>query len=217
MLGVMQQITPCTNCQGTGKIIKNKCQTCHGEKAVKNTEKVQIDVPAGVDNGMTLKVSGHGNIPTKDAIPGDLYVQIKVKPDPRFERHDYDIFTEYACTFAEAIIGCEADIETVDGPVKIKIPPGTQAGDRIRLKEKGLPNLETRGKSRGNQIVTVKVSIPKYSELNTEQKALIDSYLKTINHSTKINGAKTGEKNEAAPNNVTSHSNPGIKKAFKKH
>ena len=142
---------------------------------------------------MTLKVSGHGDIPTKDAVPGDLFVHIRVKPDSRFERHDTDIISNYNCSFIEAIKGSEATIDTIEGPITIKIPPGTQSGDRIRLKEKGFPSLDNRGKARGSQIVTVKVNLPKYSELSESQRELLDKLASSF-PATKKSGAASSSK-----------------------
>lgn len=179
-LGIMQQIVECSNCNGEGTIIKKKCPMCRGRKIVKSEEKTMINIPGGVDSGMHLKVQGHGNIPAKDAMPGDLFVQIRVKPDNRFERDGNDILSTFTCHFVQAIIGCETTVETIDGPVKIKIPAGTQSGDRIRLKGKGFVTLESRGSDRGNHILTIKIDIPKYSDLTSEQKRLVDAFMKTL-------------------------------------
>lgn len=179
--GMMQQVGECSNCGGEGKIIKKKCSVCRGRKVVRSQEKVMISIPGGVDEGMHLKVQGHGQIPAKDAIPGDLFVKIHIKPDNRFERDGYDILTQFNCNFAQAIIGCETTIETIDGPAKIKIPAGTQSGDRIRLRDKGFMNLENSGRTRGSQIVTVRVDIPKYSDLTSEQKRIIDQFIEISN------------------------------------
>ncbi|UYP45095.1 Chaperone protein DnaJ [Candidatus Lokiarchaeum ossiferum] len=180
LLGLMQQVVTCSRCNGSGEIVKTPCKVCKGRKVVSKKNKTSIDIPAGVDNDMHLKVQGHGQIPTKDAIPGDLYIRIRVKKDGRFNREGSDLFSDVNISFIEAIKGCETTIETVDGPKKIKIPAGTQPETTMRLRNKGIPDLNTRGKTRGNHFINIKITIPKYSDLSKDQKHLIDNYEKSI-------------------------------------
>ncbi|QEE17684.1 molecular chaperone DnaJ [Promethearchaeum syntrophicum] len=178
ILGLMRQSVKCSQCNGTGEIIRKVCPVCKGNKVVTKKNKTSVNIPAGVDTNMHLKVQGHGHIPTKDAIPGDLYLRIMVKKDNRFERDRYDIHSVVKVNFAQVIKGCEVKINTIDGPIKIKIASGTEPESQLRLKNKGIPTLESRGQRRGDHFVTVKVNIPKYSSLNKSQKNLIDDYIK---------------------------------------
>ena len=174
----MRQAVKCSQCNGTGEIIRKPCPVCKGKKVVIKKNKTTVNIPAGVDSNMHLKVPGHGHIPTKDAIPGDLYLRIMVKKDRRFERDRYDIHTGVKISFSQAIKGCEINIDTIDGSTKIKITPGTESESQLRLKNKGIPTLESRGNRRGDHYVTIKIVIPKYSSLNKAQKNLIDEFMK---------------------------------------
>ncbi len=178
ILGLMRQSVTCSQCNGTGEIIRKACPVCRGKKVVIKKNKTTVNIPAGVDSNMHLKVQGHGHIPTKDAIPGDLYLRIMVKKDRRFERDHYDIHSMVKCSFMQVIKGCELTIDTIDGPTKVKIAPGTEAESQLRLKNKGIPTLESRGQRRGDHFITVKVKIPKYSSLTKAQKNLIDELIK---------------------------------------
>lgn len=178
ILGLMRQAVTCSQCNGAGEIIRKACPVCRGKKVVIKKNKTTVNIPAGVDSNMHLKVQGHGHIPTKDAIPGDLYLRIMVKKDKRFERDRYDIHSIVKCSFANVIKGCEVNIDTIDGPIKVKIAPGTEPESQLRLKNKGIPTLESRGQRRGDHYVTVKINIPKYSSLNKAQKNLIDEFIK---------------------------------------
>ena len=176
LLGLMQQVVTCSTCKGAGEIVKTPCKVCKGRKVVSKKNKTSIDIPAGVDSNMHLKVQGHGQIPSKDAIPGDLYIRIRVKKDSRFQRDGSDFHTDVQISFIDAIKGIEITIETVDGPKKIKIPAGTQPDTTMRLRNKGIPNLNTRGNTRGHHFMNIKVNIPKYSSLSKAQKQHIDQY-----------------------------------------
>jgi len=178
ILGLMRQAVKCSQCGGAGEIIRKACTVCKGKKVVIKKNKTSVNIPAGVDSNMHLKVPGHGHIPTKDAIPGDLYLKIMVKKDRRFERDRYDIHTGVKISFSQAIKGCEINVDTIDGPTKIKIAPGTESESQLRLKNKGIPTLESRGNRRGDHYVTIKIVIPKYSSLKKAQKNLIDEYMK---------------------------------------
>ncbi|MHA1719374.1 MAG: molecular chaperone DnaJ [Promethearchaeota archaeon] len=178
ILGLMRQSTTCSQCNGTGEIIRKSCPVCKGRKVVMKKNKTSVNIPAGVDSNMHLKVQGHGHIPSKDAIPGDLFLRIVVKRDRRFERDGYDIHSTVRCNFAKVIKGCEMTVDTIDGPTKVKIAPGTEPESQLRLKNKGIPTLESRGQRRGDHYITIKVDIPRYSSLNKAQKHLIDEYIK---------------------------------------
>lgn len=159
----------CPNCNGQGKIIRSKCGTCHGSGKVRRQRTIHIKIPAGVDDGSQLRVSGEGEPGTNGGPPGDLYVVIQVKRHPFFEREGDDIYCEVPLTFSQAALGDEIEIPTLTGRVKLKIPPGTQTGTYFRLKGKGVPRM--RGYGQGDQHVKVVVVTP--TNLTQEQKELL--------------------------------------------
>ncbi|MHA1584824.1 MAG: molecular chaperone DnaJ [Promethearchaeota archaeon] len=180
ILGMMQQVTTCSQCNGEGTIVKNPCPACGGRKVVSKEHKTTVTIPAGVDSNMSLKMHGQGQIPSKDAIPGDLYITIRVKPDKRFERDGNDINSSVVISIIDAIKGTEVEIPTVDGPTKIKIPAGTQPESILRLRNKGIPTLNSKGQRRGHHFVTIKINIPKYSNFTKVQKTTFDQLAKSL-------------------------------------
>jgi molecular chaperone DnaJ len=162
----------CSNCNGQGKIIKEKCGTCHGAGKVKKQRTIHIKIPAGVDDGAQLRVSGEGEGGTRGGPSGDLYVVIRVKSHEFFERENDDIYCEVPLTFAQAALGDEIEIPTLTEKVKLKIPPGTQTDTYFRLKGKGVPRL--RGYGQGDQHVKVVVVTP--TNLSDEQKELLREF-----------------------------------------
>jgi molecular chaperone DnaJ len=180
IFGMATQVGECSQCHGTGETITKKCKTCGGRKMVGQERHFTIKIPAGIDSGVYLKAEGQGHVPTKDAVPGDLLVGVQVENDRRFVREGYDILSDVKINFAMAMKGGEVTVDTVDGPTTVKIEPGTAPETRLRLKGKGIPTLESRGRQRGNHIVTVKIQIPRYSDLSSEQKRHIDAYIDTL-------------------------------------
>lgn len=172
--GIFTQITQCDTCKGTGKMITDPCKKCRGTKTIIVRKVTKIKIPAGVENNMAMRVDGHGNIPTRNAIPGDLYVKIKVKPHKYFKREENNVISELEIDIAKAIFGGEVSVPTLDGRVKIKIPAGTQHGTELRIRGKGIPILNSRGKSRGDHYVIVKVKIPTPDELSPEHRKLLE-------------------------------------------
>lgn len=162
----------CSACGGQGKIVKEKCATCHGAGKIKKTRKIHVKIPAGVDDGAQLRVSGEGEAGTRGGPPGDLYIVIRVKAHDFFEREGDDIFCEVPLTFAQAALGDEIEIPTLTEKVKLKIPAGTQTGTYFRLKGKGVPRL--RGYGQGDQHVKVVVVTP--THLSDEQKDLLREF-----------------------------------------
>ncbi|QWU15014.1 molecular chaperone DnaJ [Paenibacillus sophorae] len=171
-LGRMVNRRPCSNCGGTGKIIKEKCSTCGGGGRVKKQRKIHVRIPAGVDDGAQLRMSGEGEGGLRGGPAGDLYIVIRVKPHDFFVREDDDILCEVPLTFAQAALGDEIEIPTLTEKVKLKIPAGTQTGTFFRLKGKGVPRL--RGNGIGDQHVRVIVVTP--SKLSDEQKDLLRQF-----------------------------------------
>lgn len=162
----------CDQCEGSGKIIKEKCRTCAGAGKVKKRKKVRVNIPAGIDHGQQLRQAGHGETGVNGGPPGDLFIVINVKPHEFFERDGDDIRCEMPLTFTQAALGDEIEVPALDGKVKIKVPAGTQTGRSFRLRGKGSPNVHGRGT--GDQIVSVRVITPK--KLNDRQKELLKEF-----------------------------------------
>ncbi|WP_166238900.1 molecular chaperone DnaJ [Paenibacillus turpanensis] len=164
----------CSTCSGHGKLIKEKCGECHGSGKVKRTRKIHVKIPAGVDDGAQLRVSGEGEMGVRGGPPGDLYIVIRVKAHDFFEREGDDIYCEVPLTFAQAALGDEIEIPTLTEKVKLKIPAGTQTGTFFRLRGKGVPRL--RGTGSGDQHVRVTIVTP--TGLSEEQKDLLREFAK---------------------------------------
>ncbi|MFS0780856.1 molecular chaperone DnaJ [Bacillus sp. 1P06AnD] len=164
--------TTCKHCQGTGKIIPHKCSTCGGTGRVKKRKKISIKVPAGIDDGQQLRVSGQGEPGVNGGPAGDLFVVFHVKSHEFFERDGDDVYCEVPLTFVQAALGDEIEVPTLHGKVSLKIPAGTQTGTRFRLKGKGVPNV--RGYGQGDQHIIVKLVTPK--KLSDKQKQLLREY-----------------------------------------
>jgi molecular chaperone DnaJ len=149
---------PCTRCGGTGKL-RTMCRACNGEGRVRRTETVDVRIPAGVASGARLRVPGKGNAGTMGAPPGDLYLRILVKPHEFFERRGNDLYTKIPVTVPEATLGAKIEVPTIDGRSLVRIPPGTDSGKTLRLKEKGVPGA--RNNTRGDQYAEIQVIVPK--------------------------------------------------------
>ncbi|MGC0772576.1 MAG: molecular chaperone DnaJ [Candidatus Acidiferrum sp.] len=155
--GKMKFNVPCTRCGGTGKIHK-VCPTCGGEGRLRRTETIDVRIPAGVASGSRVRVPGKGNAGTMGAPPGDLYLRVDVKPHPFFERRGDDLYTKVPVTVTEATLGAKVEVPTIDGRSLVRIPPATNSGKTLRLKEKGVPSA--RSGSRGDQYVEIQVVVP---------------------------------------------------------
>ncbi|CCK98879.1 TPA: molecular chaperone DnaJ [Clostridioides difficile] len=165
---------PCSTCNGTGEVIESPCSKCHGTGNTRKVKTIEVDIPAGIDDGQMIKLSGQGEVGEKGAPRGDLYIVVNVKSHPLFTRDGNDIYFEMPITFVQATLGDEIEVPTLDGKVKYSVPEGTQTGTVFRLKEKGIPRI--RGNSRGDQYVKVVVEIPK--KLNDKQKELLREFAK---------------------------------------
>jgi molecular chaperone DnaJ len=155
--GKMKFNVPCTRCGGTGKIRK-VCPTCSGEGRLRRTETIDVRIPAGVASGSRVRVPGKGNAGTMGAPPGDLYLRVDVKPHDFFERRGDDLYTKVPVTVSEATLGAKVEVPTIDGRSLVRIPPATNSGKTLRLKEKGVPSA--RNGSRGDQYVEIQVVVP---------------------------------------------------------
>ncbi len=177
LLGQMQSTAPCPTCNGEGKTITKKCTECNGEGVVRDNEIITIKIPAGVAEGMQLSVSGKGNAARRGGVPGDLLVVIEEEKHPQLIRDGNDLIYNLTISIPDAVLGAPAEIPTVDGKVKIKIEPGTQPGKILRLKGKGLPEVNNYG--RGDLLVAINVYIPK--TLTREERALFEKLAKSSN------------------------------------
>src|SRR5579863_2037195 len=155
--GKMKFNVPCTRCGGTGKL-RTACKTCGGEGRVRRTETIDVRIPAGVASGGRVRVPGKGNAGTMGAPPGDLYLLVEVKPHPFFERRGNDLYTKVPVTVSEATLGAKVEVPTIDGRSLVRIPPGTNSGRTLRLREKGVPSA--RNGARGDQYVEIQVVVP---------------------------------------------------------
>jgi molecular chaperone DnaJ len=158
--------TTCPLCRGEGTIIDDPCQTCSGSGVVQREANLDVKIPAGVDDGQVLRIPGGGQPGTRGGPAGNLYVQLRVEPDARFERDEFDVHSEVTVSAFQAMLGCRMDVPTLDGETQIDIDAGTQPGAVIRRRGEGIPILGGRGK--GDHLVHVAVQIP--TKLNTEQE-----------------------------------------------
>ncbi len=172
ILGNMQTVTTCSACNGKGSVVKEPCPKCAGKGKVKRNKKMKVKIPAGIDDGQTISLSGQGNVGEKGAPNGDLYVSVRVKPSSEFKRNGYDVSYEMDISFAEAALGATVEVPTLDGKVKYEIPEGTQPGTVFRFKGKGIPYLKRSG--RGDQYIMVNVVVPK--KLTQKQKDLLREF-----------------------------------------
>ncbi len=171
IFGTMMQNVVCDRCQGRGQTYAEHCPTCRGAGRTQREETVSIDIPAGISDGQTLSLSGHGAAGEQGSRAGDLYVNIHVRPHATLVRRGDDIVTEYAMSFAEAALGAKVSIVTIEGEVIMKIPAGTQPGEVFRIKGKGVPHLNRYG--RGDHLVSVTLAVPK--KLSSEEKHHIEA------------------------------------------
>ncbi|MBL7917074.1 MAG: molecular chaperone DnaJ [Bacteroidia bacterium] len=185
MLGAMQTQTTCSSCHGEGKIIKDKCNTCHGEGVTRGEETISIKIPAGVAEGMQLNVSGKGNAAIRGGINGDLLVLIEEEEHPDLKREGQHLVYNLHISMPDAILGTSVDVPLVEGKAKIKIEPGTQSGKVLRLKGKGLPDVNSYYK--GDLMVEVSVYTP--NTLSAEEKKMMEQLRESKNF--KPNPGKT--------------------------
>ncbi len=177
MLGAMQTQTTCNSCHGEGKIIKDKCNTCHGEGVVRGEETISLNIPAGVAEGMQLNVSGKGNAAVRGGINGDLIVLIEEEEHPELKREGQHLVYNLHVSMPDAILGTSVDIPLVEGKAKIKIDPGTQSGKVLRLKGKGLPDVNSYYK--GDLMVEISVYTP--TTLSSDEKKMIEQLRTSAN------------------------------------
>ena len=184
ILGYMQTQRPCQDCRGTGKIIKKPCPECNGKGRIKINKKLEVNIPAGIDDRQNIVLRGQGSAGVNGGSPGDLIIEVRVREDKIFERSGNNIYCEIPISFAEAALGAEIDVPVLGGGTeKYKIPEGTQSGTSFTLRGKGISDINT--KRPGDLIITVAVETPK--NLNSEQKKLLSDFAASLGES---NGAK---------------------------
>ena len=170
--GVIQTVKACSRCGGKGKIINDPCKSCNGMGRVRHNKKISVDIPAGIDNGQTFVVRGMGDDGTNGGPAGDLNVTVTVKEDPIFQREGFDVWVDIPVTYAQAVLGDEITVPTIDGKVSYNIPEGTQPGTTFRLRNKGIQYVNNRG--RGDQYVRVNIEVP--TNLSGKQKDMLRDF-----------------------------------------
>ena len=191
--GTVRNVQSCPQCNGTGKVIKEKCADCHGTGYIANRKKIQVSIPAGIDNGQSVRIRDKGEPGTNGGPRGDLLVEVIVARHPIFQRQDYNIFSTVPISFAVAALGGDVVVDTVDGKVIYEVKPGTQTDTKVRLKGKGVPSLRNK-EVRGDHYVTLVVQTPE--KLSGEAKELLKQFDALTGDS--LNAAKNidGEKQE---------------------
>ncbi|MGB6422548.1 MAG: molecular chaperone DnaJ [Anaerolineales bacterium] len=176
ILGSMVQVTTCPACNGQGEIISTPCHTCKGRGLERRNRKKVISVPAGVDSGTQIRLAGEGQPGVYGGPNGNLFIAIKVKAHKYFHRREYDVLLDLNVNIAQATLGAEVEIPTVDGPTMLKIPNGTQPGKILRLRGKGIPKL--RGNGRGDQLVVINVEVP--INVDNDQRQLFEQLAESL-------------------------------------
>ena len=176
ILGSMVQVTTCPACNGQGETISTPCHTCHGRGLERRNRKKVISVPAGVDSGTQIRLAGEGQPGVNGGPNGNLFIAIKVKAHKYFRRREYDVLLDLNVNIAQATLGADVEIPTVDGPTMLKIPDGTQPGKILRLRGKGIPKL--RGNGRGDQLVVINVEVP--VNVNNDQRQLFEQLAESL-------------------------------------
>lgn len=174
LVGVVRRQTTCDKCHGRGVIIEHPCRTCHGNGVVDGKNTIEVNIPAGIDNGQQLRYEGQGEAGKNGGPYGDLYISYRIKPSKEFERSGNTIYTTVPISFAQATLGDEINVKTVHGEKKLKIPAGTQPNKKFTLHGEGVPYL--RGNGNGDQVTTVQVQIPK--SINEKQREALVEFVK---------------------------------------
>ena len=185
LFGTARNVQTCPDCNGSGKIVKEKCADCHGSGYITNRKKIAVTIPAGIDNGQSIRIREKGEPGVNGGPRGDLLVEVQVERHPIFQRQDMNIYSTAPVTFAQAALGGQIHITTVDGDMAYDIKPGTQTDTKIRLKGKGVPSLRNKN-IRGDHYVTLVVQVP--TKLNEEAKEYLRKYDEAVNG--KINDSK---------------------------
>ena len=170
ILGAMQTVATCSDCHGRGERASKKCKHCGGDGILSKTANIKIKIPGGIDNGQSIRLEGYGETAPYGGGSGDLYVRVHVKPLKGFAREGYNVYAEREISYPQAVLGGHIEVETLDGIIKIAVPEGTEFGQLIRIKGKGIQHLE--GSSRGDHYVKIKIRVPK--KLSREARKKLD-------------------------------------------
>lgn len=160
LLGHIQTVRACPTCHGEGRIPEKPCQECHGQMRTRQKGQVTVKIPAGVENGSTIRLKEKGEAGVHGGAHGDLYLHLQVSPHPQFQRHGYDLHSTQPIHLLQALMGATVTVQTVHGPVDLKVPAGTQPGQTFKIKDKGVPTMRDNAK-RGDHLVTFSLDIPK--------------------------------------------------------
>ena len=177
ILGVMQTQKPCPTCGGKGTVIPNPCAKCRGAGRIRRAAKVEVNIPAGIDDRQAVSVRSQGNKGINGGPAGDLRVGVNVRSHPYFERDGYNVWYQANISYVQAALGCELIVPTLDGDVKYTVPAGTQPGDVFKLKDRGVQNLN--GRSKGDQLVRIEIVVPK--KLSEKQKDMLRDFEADLN------------------------------------
>ena len=177
ILGMMRNVQSCPDCHGTGKIIKEKCPDCYGTGYISSRKKIEVTIPAGIDNGQCVRIQGKGEPGANGGSRGDLLVAVTISADTAFQRDGYNIFSDVRISYPTAVLGGEVKVKTVDGEVLYDVKPGTASGTRVRLKGKGMPTIRNK-EVRGDHYITLVVDIPQ--KLSAAQKEALLAYEKLL-------------------------------------
>lgn len=178
--GFFMMAQTCPTCRGSGETIQSPCPTCRGNGSVEKDSSITVRIPAGVREGTSLRISGSGQAGPRGGQPGDLFVVVHLAKDSRFTREGDDLYIEEHISIPQATLGAEISVPTMEEPVTMKVPPGTQSGALFRLRDRGMPRLTGRG--RGEQFVRVVVDIPK--SLNAQQRELLREFARSLGEDT---------------------------------
>ena len=177
---------PCTRCQGTGKIIHQPCPDCKGSGSVRKQRKITVSIPAGIDDGQAISLRGQGGAGKNGGPAGDLLISVSVRPSDKFRRDGTAVYLEQPVTFTQAVLGAKLIIPTIDGNVEYTMPEGTQPGTTFRLRGKGIPSINGRG--RGDQFVTIRLQVP--TSLTSEQREALNAYAAAMGERVEESGIK---------------------------
>ena len=191
MFGMVRNVQVCPDCHGTGKIIKDKCPDCRGTGYISNRKKIKVSIPAGIDNGQSIRIRGKGEPGINGGEWGDLLVEVAVSQHPIFRRQDYDIFSTVPVSFVQAALGATIRIDTIDGQVEYELKAGTQTDTQVRLRGKGVPSLRNKN-VRGDHYVTFVVQVP--TSMTKEQKEALKAFDEAMNGKTTANTTTTKKK-----------------------
>ncbi|MDR1996956.1 MAG: molecular chaperone DnaJ [Candidatus Margulisbacteria bacterium] len=177
ILGSFEQVTTCPNCQGEGKVVSDPCPNCKGTGRERQTNKVKVKVPAGVETGIRLRVSGAGNAGLRGGRPGDLYIYIEVEDSAVFERDGQDLYSQVTLSYAQAALGDTLNVQSATGRIKVEVPSGTQPGAILRLRGKGLPSVNG-GPGRGDHYLKINIAVPR--NLSSKQKEILLDFARAV-------------------------------------